>query len=108
MRDRETREALFNFAYPERTTIEQIATAIARADGQPAPKLNLPLGAMMQASRVFEVAAKAGIKTGINPRAHLEASAVDKHIPRLPGLDRVPVHDDDEHCGRALDGRGIE
>ncbi len=66
VRDRETREALFNFAYPERTTIEQIATAIARADGQPAPKLNLPLGAMMQASRVFEVAAKAGIKTGIN------------------------------------------
>lgn len=60
------REVLYNFAYPERTTIEEIASTVARVDGDPIPKVNLPFNAMMRAARAFEMAAAAGLRTGIN------------------------------------------
>lgn len=59
-------QATFNFAYPERATIAQIATTIADADGSNPPLGTIPLRLMMSAATVFEVIGKVGVKSEIN------------------------------------------
>lgn len=56
----------FNFAYPERPTIELIATSIAQIDGSASPLGRVPLPPMLAAATVFEVLQRAGLRTGIN------------------------------------------
>jgi nucleoside-diphosphate-sugar epimerase len=71
VRNGEQQSVTYNFAYPERATIEQIATTIAKADSSPMPLGRIPLTPMMVAATVFEVLGKAGVKTGIN-RARIQ------------------------------------
>jgi nucleoside-diphosphate-sugar epimerase len=59
-------QVTYNFAYPERATIEQIATAIAEGDGSRPPLGRIPLTPMLTAASVFEVLGKVGIRSGIN------------------------------------------
>lgn len=56
----------YNFAYPERPTIERIATTIASSDGTHQPLGRIPLAPMMAAATVLEGFSKFGLKTGIN------------------------------------------
>lgn len=82
VRARTERYSLFNFCYPERTTLKHIAETIAMVEGVPAPRLNLPFAAMLQAARPFEFAARAGVETGIN-RARLRKLVVSTDV--FPG-----------------------
>lgn len=59
-------EVTYNFAYPERPTIEHIATTIAAADGTHLPLGTIPLTPMMAAATVFEGLGKVGLKSSIN------------------------------------------
>jgi len=59
-------EVTYNFAYPERPTIEQIAEAIADLDGSGRPLGRIPLAPMIGAATVFEIAGRLGVRTGIN------------------------------------------
>lgn len=56
----------FNFAYPERTTIQQIVATIAEVGNLRAARFNLPMKPMMVAGAAFEGVAKLGVRTGIN------------------------------------------
>jgi nucleoside-diphosphate-sugar epimerase len=64
-------EVTYNFAYPERPTIEQIATTIAAADGSHQPLGRIPLTPMLVAATAFEGLGKVGLKSGIN-RARIQ------------------------------------
>lgn len=66
VRNGDDQQATFNFAYPERPTIEHIATTIAAADGTHQPLGRIPLSPMMAAATVFEGLGKVGITSGIN------------------------------------------
>ncbi len=57
---------LFNFAYPDRFTIEQICEAFHQAAHFPRPPFMVPKPAMMGLAMVFEALARAGLETGIN------------------------------------------
>lgn len=65
------RKFLYNFAYEERLTIEDVCRMVSRELGRPQPQRVLPLGAAKAAARPFEALEKAGIRTGIN-RARLD------------------------------------
>lgn len=65
-RDRGDREVIYNFCYPERTTIEAIATTIADAAGLPRPRVRLPLRPMLGAARVVEAVPPLRAATGVN------------------------------------------
>ena len=60
------RELTYNFAYPERTTIKQVAEAISTTFDVPAPPATLPFSAMKAAAKPFDLLDKVGLKTGIN------------------------------------------
>ncbi len=62
----EDRTITYNFSYPERTTIAQIATTIAEAFDIPAPRFCAPLKLMLALARPFDLLEKAHLKTGIN------------------------------------------
>lgn len=66
VRNGDDTDVTYNFAYPERATIQDIATAISDADGSAKPLGRIPLTPMLGASMVFEVAGRVGVKTGIN------------------------------------------
>jgi nucleoside-diphosphate-sugar epimerase len=57
---------LFNFAFPERTTIQRISEAIALETGSRNPRYTIPARAMMEAARPFEWLELAGLRTGVN------------------------------------------
>lgn len=59
-------DVTYNFAYPERATIEQIAEAIADGDGSGRPLGRIPLAPMLGAATVFEAMGRVGLRTGIN------------------------------------------
>lgn len=65
------RKFLYNFAYEERLTIEDVCRMVSRELGRPQPERVLPLGAAKAVARPFETLEKAGIRTGIN-RARLD------------------------------------
>jgi GlcNAc-P-P-Und epimerase len=59
--------SLFNFAYPERFTTEDICNAFHEAVGFDVPRLVVPKWAILLAARPFEIAARLGIvQTKIN------------------------------------------
>lgn len=57
---------LYNFAYEQRLTIEDICSMISREQSRPAPGHILPLTACMAGARPFEALDRIGIRTGIN------------------------------------------
>jgi nucleoside-diphosphate-sugar epimerase len=59
-------EVTYNFAYPERATIEDIATTIAHGDGSHLPLGRIPLTPMLAAASAFEALGKIGLRSGIN------------------------------------------
>ncbi|MGT2425241.1 NAD-dependent epimerase/dehydratase family protein [Amnibacterium kyonggiense] len=71
VRNGDEQQVTFNFAYPERATIEQIATTIAANDGTRLPLGRIPLMPMLAAASMFEVLGKVGVRTGIN-RARIQ------------------------------------
>lgn len=60
------REIVYNFCYPERTTIELIATTMAEEGGLPRPRIRLPLRPMLGAARVVEAVPPLRAATGVN------------------------------------------
>jgi nucleoside-diphosphate-sugar epimerase len=56
----------YNFAFAERTTIEDICTAFHRVAGYAQPRLVIPLWPMLLGGAFFELLAKIGLKTSIN------------------------------------------
>jgi nucleoside-diphosphate-sugar epimerase len=62
----EDRTITYNFCYPERTTIAQIATAIADTFDIPAPRFCAPLKPMLALAKPFDLLEKAHLRTGIN------------------------------------------
>lgn len=79
VRNGEQASVTFNFAYPERATIEEIATTIADADGSNKPLGTVPLRLMMGAAAVFEAIGKVGLKSGIN-RARISKLVLSTNI----------------------------
>lgn len=65
------RRVLYNFAYDERLTIEDVCRMVSAELGRPAPGRMLPLGAAKVAARPFEALERAGVRTGIS-RARLD------------------------------------
>ena len=66
VRNGDEQVATYNFAYPERATIEDIATTIAQRDGTHLPLGRIPLPPMLAAASLFEVLGKFGLRTSIN------------------------------------------
>lgn len=60
------REFTYNFAYPARTTSEQICDAFVSVAHFGEPKIVVPLPLMLLAGFGFEVLAKLGLKTSVN------------------------------------------
>jgi nucleoside-diphosphate-sugar epimerase len=63
----ERAETLYNFCYPEVTTIERIVETLAHSAKLPVPHLQLPSPLLISAARPFEVLERLGLRTGINP-----------------------------------------
>jgi nucleoside-diphosphate-sugar epimerase len=57
---------LYNFAYPEQSTISEIVRAFERSAGRRFPAPTLPLGVMMFAARIFETLDRAGIRNPVH------------------------------------------
>ena len=66
VRNGDDTDVTYNFAYPERATIEDIATTISSVDGTAKPLGRIPLTPMLGAASVFELAGRLGVRTGIN------------------------------------------
>lgn len=60
------REITYNYCYPQRTTIEKIATTVAATFDVAPPPFTLPMKLMLAASTPFEMVEKTGLKSGIN------------------------------------------
>jgi GlcNAc-P-P-Und epimerase len=60
------RRVVYNFAYPEPSTIEDICGSFAKVAGYREPKLTLPLPLMRSVGIIFEVINKLGIRNSIN------------------------------------------
>ena len=56
----------YNFAYPQRLTIKQVANDIAEFDGSRGATVRIPLAPMIGAATAFEILARVGLKSGIN------------------------------------------
>jgi GlcNAc-P-P-Und epimerase len=91
-------EVTYNFAYPERATIEDIATTIAQSDGSPMPLGRIPLTPMLAAASVFEMLGRVGLKSGIN-RARIQKLVRSTNV--YPGylIDRAYPFGTDVHSG---------
>lgn len=72
-------DVTYNFAYPERATIEQIATTISAVDGSAKPLGTIPLAPMLGAASVFELFGRVGVRTGIN-RARIKKLVLSTNI----------------------------
>lgn len=59
-------DILYNFAYPDPSTTEQIVKILCRLTGRRANPITLPLQPMLLAARVFETATRMGLKTAIH------------------------------------------
>jgi nucleoside-diphosphate-sugar epimerase len=57
---------VYNFAHPERYTMEDICVSFAKVAGYREPKLTLPLPLMHSAAMIFEMINRFGIHTSIN------------------------------------------
>ena len=79
----EERRILYNFAYEERLTIEDICRLVSGELGRPAPTRVLPLGAAKAVARPFEALERAGVATGIS-RARLDKLVESTNI--YPGF----------------------
>lgn len=59
-------EFIFNFAYPESTTIERIAETLADVVGLTRPRLTVPAAVIMAAALGFEALNWMGVRNGVN------------------------------------------
>ena len=59
-------EVTYNFAYPDRYTIEDICRAFTRVAGVAPPRATLPLRPMLIAGRALEALGSVGVSTGVN------------------------------------------
>jgi len=66
MRDLRQDEVTYNFAYPQRSTTEDICVAFHQVAGFKRPLFVIPLWLMLCGSFAFEVLAKLGLRTSIN------------------------------------------
>ncbi|MBP2151674.1 NAD-dependent epimerase/dehydratase family protein [Xanthobacter flavus] len=73
------REFVYNFAYPARTTTEEICRNFSEIAGFPPPKLTISLKLMLAAGVVFEVLSAFGLKTSIN-RARMRKLAHSTNV----------------------------
>jgi hypothetical protein len=60
------REFTYNFAYPDRTTTEDICRAFSEVAGFAMPKYLVPLPVMSAAGLGFEMLSAVGLKTSVN------------------------------------------
>jgi nucleoside-diphosphate-sugar epimerase len=60
------RRLVYNFAHPERYTIEDICASFAEVAGYGEPKLTLPLPLMRSVGMIFELMNSVGVRTSIN------------------------------------------
>ena len=65
------RRVLYNFAYEERLTIEDICRMVSWELGRPEPRRTFPLGVARAAAAPFEALEQVGLRTGIN-RARID------------------------------------
>jgi nucleoside-diphosphate-sugar epimerase len=65
-RDLNETEIVYNFAYPERYTTQDICSAFHDVAGYPTPKVTVPLWLMLCGGFLFEVLAALGLKTSVN------------------------------------------
>jgi nucleoside-diphosphate-sugar epimerase len=77
------RRAVYNFCYPERTTIQEIVDTIAEFTGSPRPRIVPPLGAMMTAAHGFELLASVGVRTGIHRERILKLVRSTNIVPQF-------------------------
>ena len=63
---RPDQKILYNFAYPEQSTIQQIVEAFGRVTGRAVRPTTVPLGLMLATAGLFEVASSFGLKTPIH------------------------------------------
>ena len=66
VRDLRRDEVTYNFAYPQRYTIEDICETISEVAGYARPAITIPLEPMLIGGRAFELLARLGIKTSVN------------------------------------------
>lgn len=57
---------LFNYAYPDASTTEDIVKTFGRVTGKTSAPVTIPLGLMLLAAGIFEMAAAVGVKTPIH------------------------------------------
>lgn len=60
------REVLFNFAFPEESTTEEIVGAFSRVAGYPSTHPTIPIAPLMAAASLFEAADAVGIKNPVH------------------------------------------
>jgi len=76
------REVLFNFAFPEESTTEQIVEAFARTAGYRRAFATLPLPPLLAAARVFEAADRLGLKNPIHRERVMKLVRSTRVTPR--------------------------
>ncbi len=64
--DRPDRAVLYNFAYPDPSTIGDIVEAFGRVTGRETRPMTMPLAPIMAAASLFEIASRFGLKTPIH------------------------------------------
>ncbi|MTI42783.1 nucleoside-diphosphate-sugar epimerase [Roseibium hamelinense] len=80
--NRPEKQLTYNFAYPDRTTSEQICAAFDKVAGYGMPKAVLPLWPMLLAAFGFEVMAKLGLKTSINRARIMKLNRSTNVVPQ--------------------------
>jgi nucleoside-diphosphate-sugar epimerase len=60
------REVLFNFAFPDESTTEEIVSAFSRVAGYPSTHPTIPVAPMLAAASLFEAADAIGIKNPVH------------------------------------------
>lgn len=79
---RSDRFSLFNFAYPDLNTTEQIVRAFGDVAGYGADRITLPLPALMTAAHAIKMAHAAGIRSWIHPDRVMKLVQSTRVAPR--------------------------
>ena len=74
--------ALFNFAYPEQSTIQQIVSAFGRVSGRDYKPFTVPWPILRSGAGLFEAAAAMGVKTVIHPDRVMKLVQSTRVYPR--------------------------